>query len=54
LLNVLCQSGIFKQRADGRCCAIRALVRIHRRAHLDVREATLAGRRRHRGGGRSQ
>ncbi len=29
---------------------IRALVSIHRRAHLDVREATLAGRRRHRGG----
>ena len=53
-LNVLCRSGIFKQCADGRCCTIRALVIIHRRAHLDVREATLAGRRRNRGGGRSE
>ncbi len=54
LLNVFCQNGIFKQRVDGRCCVIRALVSIHRRAHLDVREATLAGRRSQRGGGRSQ
>ncbi len=54
LLNMLCQIGIFKQRADGRCCVIRALVSIHRRAHLDVREATLVGRRRQRGEGRSQ
>ncbi len=46
-LNVLCQSGILEQRADGRCCAIRVLVgvlSINRRAHLDAREATLAAR----------
>jgi hypothetical protein len=43
-LNVLCQSGILEQRADGRCCAIRVLVSdlsINRRAHIDVREVRL-------------
>ncbi len=53
-LNVLCRNDIFKQCADGRCCVIRDLVIIHRRDHLDVREATLAGRRRNRGGGRNE
>ena len=46
-LNVLCQSGILEQRADGGCRTIRvhvSVLSINRRAHLDVREATLAAR----------
>ena len=56
-LNVLGQGGILEQRADSGCRAMRVLVSvlsISRRAHLDVGEHPLAGRRRHRGGGRSE
>ena len=56
-LNVLGQSGILEQCADSGCCVMRVLVSvlsISRRAHLDVGEHPLAGRRRHRGGGRSE
>ena len=56
-LNVLGQCGILEHLADSRCRAMRVLVSvlgINRRAHLDVGERPLAGRRRHRGRGRSE
>ena len=56
-LNVLGQSGILEQCADSGCralCVLVSILSISRRAHLDVGEHPLAGRRRHRGGGRSE